>query len=475
METIIYLFKVNIAIAVFCIVYKIFYCKDTFFSMRRYMLTGMLLLSVLYPLIDLSYWMIGSIAMNDIAVSYINMLPEVVINAHGAKNPAGNVLVPEFYFNFALLAYFFGVCLFLLRILFRTIQIVWLRMHSKTVIIEGISVNRLDTQTTPFSFFSWIFINPDIHDEKELHEITAHEMVHVNQRHSIDIIISEIVCSLCWINPLAWIVKKEIQKNLEFIVDESVVNQAGIDMKSYQYHLLKLAYHPAKISLANRFNISPLKERITMINTKKSPKIRLAAYTIIVPVLLLFLVINNIDAVAARLKIDKAANIESSVSQRIFPLAWVTAQTNYKYPQSEPAKVTDSYIKNDFKKPDITKPLLAKNNNENEEDDGYVFITVEDMPKFPGGNAALLKWISENVNYPRRAAENGIEGRIYCQFVVREDGSVDDITVTRGLDPDLDREAIRVLSLLPKFEPGKQRGKTVPVKFSVPVRFTLQK
>jgi TonB family C-terminal domain len=112
---------------------------------------------------------------------------------------------------------------------------------------------------------------------------------------------------------------------------------------------------------------------------------------------------------------------------------------------------------------------------EEEVEDSFVFVTVEDMPEYPGGNAALLKWIGENVNYPTIAAENGIEGRVYCQFVVNADGSVSDVVVVRPLDPNLDKEAIRVLKLLPKFKPGSQRGKPVRVKYSVPVRFQLQK
>jgi len=507
METLIYLFKINIAVAVFCIVYKIFCCRDTFFSMRRYLLVGMLLLSILYPFIDLSHWMIGSITMKDIAVSYINMLPEVVIFAQDAATPTGNALIPEFYVNIALFVYLFVVCLLLLRILFRTMQIIWLRLHSSKVIIEGVNISKLETHATPFSFFSWIFINPDIHDEKEFHEIAAHEMVHVNQRHSVDIIISEIVCSLCWINPMAWIVTREVRKNLEFIVDASVINQVGIDVKSYQYHLLKLAYHPSTISLANRFNISPLKERITMINTKKSPKRKLAAYTVIFPVLLLFLVINNIDAVAERLRINEVASRVTQILTNDIPVAQAPVETTaevvvkstvkseveatleatyeasveatvksaVELPSTEEVKVAGYGMLEELKKQEATVVMTVHEIDEGEKESDFVFVTVEDMPVFPGGNTALLKWISENINYPVAAAENGIEGRINCQFVVREDGSVRDVTVIRPLDPSLDREAVRVLSLLPKFKPGMQRGINVAVKYSVPVRFTLKK
>jgi len=111
---------------------------------------------------------------------------------------------------------------------------------------------------------------------------------------------------------------------------------------------------------------------------------------------------------------------------------------------------------------------------EEEEDENYVFVTVEKMPEFPGGDVALLKWISEHINYPTIAAENGIQGRVACNFVVNADGSVSDVQVTKPLDPNLDKEAIRVLKMLPRFKPGEQRGKPVRVKYSVPVRFKLQ-
>jgi len=111
---------------------------------------------------------------------------------------------------------------------------------------------------------------------------------------------------------------------------------------------------------------------------------------------------------------------------------------------------------------------------EEEVDENFVFVTVEKMPEFPGGEAALLKWIADHINYPTIAAENGIQGRVSCTFTVNADGSVTDVQVIRPRDPNLDKEAIRVLKQLPKFKPGEQRGKPVRVKYSIPVNFRLQ-
>lgn len=109
-----------------------------------------------------------------------------------------------------------------------------------------------------------------------------------------------------------------------------------------------------------------------------------------------------------------------------------------------------------------------------DEGESEVFVIVEDMPEFPGGDLALRKYISDNVDYPVIAAENGIQGKVYVTFVVDKDGSVSNATIARGVDPSLDKEALRVINSLPRWKPGKQRGKPVRVSFTVPINFQLQ-
>ena len=108
------------------------------------------------------------------------------------------------------------------------------------------------------------------------------------------------------------------------------------------------------------------------------------------------------------------------------------------------------------------------------EEENKVFDVVEENPSFPGGQAALMQWLNENIKYPVIAAENGIQGRVIVQFVVSKTGSISDVRVVRGVDPSLDKEAVRVVSNMPNWTPGRQNGTTVNVRFTLPVTFRLQ-
>lgn len=116
----------------------------------------------------------------------------------------------------------------------------------------------------------------------------------------------------------------------------------------------------------------------------------------------------------------------------------------------------------------VTEPVKPK------EEENTVFEYVEQMPSFPGGDAALMQYLSKNIKYPPLAEENGIQGRVICTFVVERDGSVSDIRIKRGVDPSLDKEAMRVVSAMPKWIPGRQNGQMVRVKYTLPVTFRLQ-
>ena len=120
-----------------------------------------------------------------------------------------------------------------------------------------------------------------------------------------------------------------------------------------------------------------------------------------------------------------------------------------------------------------TAEEIAEMERKKKEKEQQVFDMVEQMPKFPGGQSALMQWLSTNMKYPKIAAENGIEGRVYVSFIVRSTGEITDIKIARSVDPSLDEEAIRTISRMPKWIPGKQGGEAVNVRYTMPLTFRL--
>lgn len=191
-------------------------------------------------------------------------------------------------------------------------------------------------------------------------------------------------------------------------------------------------------------------------------------------------------------KVEKAKDLDNSgiIEEEIEEMV-ITRQEKIELPPPPPPKETVSEILevvedkvevndiapieelDDDAKIDFSEPVEVEQKEEVEEEP-QVFFIVEDMPEFPGGEIALRKYIAENVRYPEMAKENDIQGTVYVRFVVDEQGKVGNVEVLRGVDPLLDKEAIRVVQSLPKWKPGKQRGKAVKVSHSVPIKFALQ-
>ena len=189
---------------------------------------------------------------------------------------------------------------------------------------------------------------------------------------------------------------------------------------------------------------------------------------------------------------DKQVTTETGIVEPIFEeeMIPITEQEEQKQapPPPEAPKVEEvlQIAENDANVEESTIQSSEENNQaveikyvpveveEEEPEEQQIFQVVEEMPEFPGGMAECLKFIGKNVKYPTIAQENGVQGRVIIQFVVNQDGSIVDPVVMRSVDPYLDKEALRVIKMMPKWKPGKQRGKAVRVKYTVPVTFKLQ-
>ena len=197
----------------------------------------------------------------------------------------------------ATFAYWGGVAFLIIRFFIQLAGIIRLACRCRTVRIGGSNIHLLSREGGPFSFFHWIFIYPSSHTEEEFNEILTHEQTHARQWHSIDVIISELVCILCWFNPFAWLMKREIRTNLEYMADARVLEN-GYDSKAYQYHLLGLSHHKAAATIYNSFNVLPLKNRIKMMNKRRTKEKGRTKYIMFLPLAALLMIVSNIEVVA---------------------------------------------------------------------------------------------------------------------------------------------------------------------------------
>ena len=535
-----YFLKINVAIALFYAFYRLFFYKDTFFTWRRAALLCFFAISAVYPLLNIQTWITEQEPMVAMADLYADIvLPEFTITPEQATSDWKSLLLQTVGF-----AYWGMVIVLAIRFFIQLAGIIRLAFRCRKAKIGNTNVHLLRQASGPFSFFHWIFIHPTSHTEDELSEILTHEQTHANQWHSIDVLVSEIVCIFCWFNPFAWLMKREIRTNLEYLADNRVL-ETGHDSKAYQYHLLGLSHHKAAATIYNSFNVLPLKKRIKMMNKKRTREIGRTKYLMFLPLAALLMIISNIEAVARTTKEmakdvieaveeNLAANSttpEMEVATEAIPVETPISQQDKDKLVTYKGKVVDKdgkpvegaelLIDGSHKLPQDQSFVTDKNGNfsfmafENahigviwNKNDKYmlkgirydqkertnlkivmddqwqnppsndpnnpVFEVVEIMPEFPdGGMSGLMQFLSKNIQYPINAQKNHTQGRVTVQFVVNKDGSISEPKIIRGVDPDLDGEAIRVISLMPKWKPGMQKGQPVRVKYTVPVMFRL--
>ena len=531
----VYFLKINVAIALFYAFYRLFFYKDTFFAWRRTALLCFFAVSAAVPLLNIQHWIVQQEPMAAMADLYATVvLPELTLTPQ-PETDWQQLTVDGIVITYWLVAFLLAV-----RFFAQLVGIFRLARRCPTQKIDGTNVHLLPRAEGPFSFFRWIFVCPEAHTNEELNEILTHERTHARQWHSIDVLVGELACIVCWFNPFAWLMKREIRTNLEYMADEKVL-ETGHDSRTYQYHLLGLSHHKAAATIYNSFNVLPLKKRIIMMNKRRTRAIGRTKYLMFLPLAALLMIVSNIEAVARATqkitaevieavtpaeipnvqpqpeniaplpqqeKSDKVTYKGKIVDEAGNPLSDVQIVTDRKFQSITTSTVND---KGEFRietSPEASIAFLYKgkdaqilgwgwagnpetlakmdsNNmvivlkpqqviNAPTDGDEDVFEVVENMPEFPdGGMPGLMKYLSANIRYPEAAHKAGTQGRVTVQFVVGKDGSIGNVSILRGVDPALDAEAIRVISGMPKWKPGTQKGEPVNVKYTVPVMFRL--
>ena len=538
----VYILKSSVCLALFYLFYRLLLSKETFHRFNRLALLGVLVLSCAIPFVEVTIQkqVEASISFDEIMLM-AEATPFEVLEETSAPFP---------WRALVLLAYGLGIVFFLARHLWSLGRMCrLLRASRREKMAEGIVLFVHNEKVAPFSWMNIIVLSEeDILENGDA--ILTHERAHIKNRHSWDLLLAEACIFIQWFNPAAWLLKQELQTLHEYEADEWVINN-GIDAKTYQLLIIKKAVGARLYSIANSFNHSSLKKRITMMIKKKSNPWARLKYLYVLPLAAVAVAafarpevsneFNEISSVkvndlASIVKTDEVKSVENSSDEK-FKLSGVVMEypsnkllagasvivrdtnngtltkTNEKgefeiqvkkgdvlvvsfvglQTQIIPIKIDGSsggniklgvHMKADVQNmeeivvvgyaPEEEKkqPVVKEEVKQPEEE--VIFQVVEQMPEFPGGMGEAMKFLAKNIKYPVAAQQAKIEGRVIVQFVVDKDGSISDVHMVRSVSPELDAEAVRVVSMMPKWNPGKQRGKAVSVKYTMPIMFRLQ-
>ena len=448
----IYQIKVGLCLIAFYLLWKLLLSRETFHQFNRVALLAVMALAMVLPWIRLSMDVAAPVTKQVVLLEDLVVTPgDAVQQATSSWSVMGIVTV----------LYFIGMALVAAWLLHSQWNLRrMMKKGRKESLPGGVTLHIVPGDLAPFSYFNHIVINEqDYHDNPR--EILIHEQAHIDLRHSWDVMFLGLVTLFQWWNPAAWLLSNELRQVHEYEADEAVLN-ANVDVKQYQLLLIRKSVGDQLFSMANNFNYQSLKKRIRMMTMKKSSRWNtlraLAAVPVIALALLAFANNKSVAAVVtASVPQDRAVQSEMQSSEPV----QVKAATQPVEAEATPEAVE---MNTEEQAPQDTKP----------QSDDKVYKSVEQMPRFPGGEVGLMKYLQENIKYPPEAAKNDIEGRVVVQFIIDETGQVGDVQVVRSVDEELDAEAVRVVKSMPKFTPGRQDGKAVAVWYTLPISFKLQ-
>jgi len=385
------------AYAVFVLCFK----KLTFFKFNRTYLIGTLIFSVLSPLASIPSSLVERSTL------YTFTLPALQITDQAARSASMGVA------DWIMVAYALGVGISFIVFLRSMYQV--LSMHKKTNEMED-DGSYLSEGTHAFSFFKHIHIGQNI-DSDTRSMIVSHEHVHVEQFHSLDILIYSIARVVFWFNPTIHLALREVRLNHEYLADEKTLSAFGTD---YQYTLLNQALDTNVFAMANTFKSeSHLKNRIKMMNKQKSKQRSKLAYGLILPLLVGGL--------------------------------WLNACTQ------------DS---------DVTDPQTTTEINQN----ASVFSNKSEVDKpaqFVGGQEGMMAFFQEGFTYPEELKADEVQGKVMLEFIVYEDGSLHDVHALKSDDERLDSPAITYVQNMPNWEPAERDGMPVKMKMVLPIQYSM--
>lgn len=402
--------------------YWFFLSKDTFHKQNRYYLMGTLILSVIIPFIK--YPMNGTTE-----ISAVQMLEPIIVTPGNRVAGLQNNLVSQ---ENILMLYLSGVALFFSRFVYQLIRLLILVRKYGIHRYNGLKLVLIDNNHSPFSVFNLIVINRNLLHTSEFEKIIAHEKTHVDQWHTLDLMVMECIQIFQWYNPFLWLYRRAIKQTHEYLADDKVLSM-GHKSTDYQQLLLNQTFGTQFILLSNNFNHSLIKKRFIMMTKKRTEKSNLLKWMFIMPALVLFSFVFSLSfSGTTRAQADSKEAVGQSLAAT----------------ESEPA-------------------VMATQQEE------PAFTVVEEMPEYPGGKEAMYKFLVNNIKYPEESRKNGTQGTVFTTFIVEKSGKISNIRVLKSVNEELDKEAVRVISEMPKWNPGKEKGKPVRVVFNLPISYKL--
>ena len=424
-----------IASAILWMTYRALFSNSNRFQFNRFMLLSLTAFAFVLPFVSftLPTQLPSNVAVSEYLSNHLTLQEAVVT----AQNASSTKLT---WIDAVSLIYIIGIVAYFVKLLVNVLKIHKMAKSNTTEDFNGYHIVRTGKEHIPYSFLNYIFLPEGETDT----QIIRHEISHVRHQHTFDVLFIEILTAFQWFNPIMRIIKKDLQNIHEYTADRDVIDN-GADKTDYMMLILQqctateLCARPsASTAIGNNFSFSLTKKRIQMITQKKKTRGLIFKALLTLPVLALLLFANC----------NNASKNNESIKEET---------STIKVNLNEGTSVVATHL-----------------DEEGQEQDTEVFTICEEQPEYPGGMDALASFISENIQYPQSAKENGIEGICFIQFVIDTDGSITDVECLKSVDPDCDAEAMRVVKAMPNWIPGKNNGEPIRVSYNLPINFKLQ-
>lgn len=494
---IVYFIKVVAFQLLFLLSYDLFLKKETFFNWNRIYLICSSLISFALPFIKLESF------QNAVPQEYIILLPEIVLT------PEKTVAPIEPVWNWFLII---GIAVSSLLFIYKISELLRLRFKGHFVKYGKYTIVSLPKSTVAFSIFRYVFIGEDI-EEAKLEDILSHELVHVREKHSLDLLYFELLRILCWFNPLVYIYQKRISELHEYIADAAIVQDKN--KSDYYEKLLAEVFQTQQFSFTNQFfKHSLIKKRIIMLTKQKSREILKLKYLVLVPVLILSLLytsceettisdsedkVEAVDANAKKAQLQDLVEELNKLNENLGKNQVLSESQYEKQTQllGEIAKLigdkNEKFQSNLGEMRSYEEYVAARKKSINEtsnysefEKEAIELKVVDKAPIFPGCETEatledlkkcfslnVQKYVNHNFN-TKLADKAGLKGvnRIFVKFIVDQNGEISEV-FARAPHSILKEETERVIRSLPKLSPAEKDGKTVSVKYVLPIVFKV--